>query len=144
MNAALLAAIVFTCFALGYRYCMIWGLIAAVIMWLGAPWFVSLISDDAGVQQAAVAYLFIVPISIGFMGMVNVANASFNALSKPAPPLMLSFSRLVVVYIPAAIAAGHYAGYVGVYLIMALVTVLFGVLGRRWNTATIQRLTPRA
>jgi len=128
--------------ALGYRYCMIWGFIAAVIMWLGAPWFVSLISDDTGIQQAAVAYLYIVPISIGFMGMVNVANASFNALSKPAPPLMLSVSRLMVVYIPAAIAAGHYAGYVGVYLTMALVTVLFGVLGRHWNTATIRRLTP--
>ena len=127
---------------LGYRYCLIWGFTAAVIMWLGAPFFVSLITDDPEVAAPAVAFLYIVPISIGFMGMVNVANASFNALSKPVPPLILSVSRLVIVYIPAAIAAGHYFGYVGVYVATTAVTVLFGLLGWRWSEATIRRLKP--
>jgi Na+-driven multidrug efflux pump len=127
---------------LGYRYCMVWGLLAAIIMWLGAPLFVSLISDDPEVAAPAVAFLYIVPISIGFMGMVNVANASFNALSRPVPPLVLSIARLVVVYIPAAIIAARLFGYVGVYVATAVVTVLFGILGRYWNQATIRRLTP--
>lgn len=129
---------------LGYRYCLIWGLTAAVIMWLGAPFFVSLISDDPQVMAPAVAYLYIVPISIGFMGMVNVANASFNALSKPVPPLVLSVSRLVLVYIPTALAASHFFGYVGVYVATAAVTFLFGILGWRWNTATLTRMHPRS
>jgi putative MATE family efflux protein len=128
---------------LGYRYCLIWGFTAAVIMWLGAPLFVALITDDPEVAAPAIAYLYIVPISIGFMGMVNVANASFNALSKPVPPLVLSVSRLVVVYIPAALAAGHFFGYTGVYVATALVTFLFGILGWRWNAATIDRMRPR-
>jgi putative MATE family efflux protein len=127
---------------LGYQYCLIWGVIAALIMWLGAPLFVSWISDDAEVGKAAVAYLYIVPISIGFMGMVNVANASFNALSKPLPPLVLSIARLVIVYVPAAILAGRYFGYVGVYVITSVVTVLFGLLGWRWNAVTLRELTP--
>ena len=129
---------------LGYRYCLVWGVIAALLMWLGAPLFVSWISDDAEVGKAAVAYLYIVPISIGFMGMVNVANAAFNALSKPLPPLVLSIARLVVVYIPAAILAGRYFGYVGVYVVTSVVTVLFGLLGWRWNAATIHKMTPGA
>ena len=128
--------------SLAYRYCLIWGVTAAVIMWLGAPFFVSLISDDPLVAEPAVAYLYIVPISIGFMGMVNVANASFNALSKPMPPLVLSLSRLVVVYVPVAIAAGHFFGYEGVYTATAVVTVLFGLLGWRWNAATLRRMRP--
>ena len=127
---------------LGYRYCLIWGFTAAVIMWLGAPFFVSLVTDDAEVAVPAIAFLYIVPISIGFMGMVNVANASFNALSKPVPPLVLSISRLVVVYIPAAITAAHYFGYIGVYAATTVVTLLFGVLGWRWNASTIRRLRP--
>lgn len=127
---------------LGYRYSMIWGLIAAGIMWLGAPFFVSLISDDPEVMAPAVSFLYIVPISIGFMGMVNVANASFNALSKPAPPLILSIARLVIVYIPAAVLAGRYYGYVGVYVTTTVVTIVFGILGWRWNAGTIRRLTP--
>ena len=125
---------------LGYRYCLIWGFTAAVIMWLGAPFFVSLITDDPEVTAPAVAFLYIVPISIGFMGMVNVANASFNALSKPVPPLLLSISRLMVVYIPAAIGC------------RPLLRLHRGVRGYhsgddsgrcprlRWNASTISRL----
>jgi Na+-driven multidrug efflux pump len=128
--------------ALGYRYCLIWGVIAAALMWLGAPTFVSLITDDAEVMGAAVAYLYIVPVSVGFMGMVNVANASFNALSKPVPPLVLSVARLVVVYVPLAIAAGHFFGFWGVYVVTAVVNVVFGLLGRRWNAVTIRRMMP--
>ena len=128
--------------ALGYRYCLIWGAMAAVLMWLGAPWFVSLISEEPELAAAAVAYLYIVPVSIGFLGMVNVANASFNALSRPAPPLVLSVARLVIVYVPLAILAARAFGYVGVYVVTALVTVVFGLLGRRWNTLTLRRLAP--
>ena len=129
---------------LGYRYSLVWGLMAAVIMWIGAPFFVSLISTDAEVMAAAVAYLYIVPVSIGFMGMVNVANASFNAMSRPVPPLVLSIARLMIVYIPAAIVAGMYFGYVGVYIVTAAVTVVFGLLGRSWNSRTIRRLASRS
>jgi putative MATE family efflux protein len=129
---------------LGYRYSMIWGLMAAVLMWFGAPFFVSMINDDPELTEAAVAFLYIVPISIGFMGMVNVANASFNALSKPAPPLLLSVARLVIVYIPLAILAAEYYGYEGVFVVTALVTVVFGLLGRWWNRVTIRRLIPEA
>ncbi len=131
---------VYEALRLGYRYCMIWGVIAAVIMWLGGGLFVSLITDDPTVREAAVAYLYIVPVTIGFFGMVNVANGSFNALSKPLPPLVLSVSRLVVVYIPVALLAAHFWGYTGVYAATAAVTVVFGLLGRYWNTATLGRM----
>ncbi|MEJ2088354.1 MAG: hypothetical protein P8Y69_07745 [Gammaproteobacteria bacterium] len=75
------------------------------------------------------------------MGMVNVANAAFNALSKPTPPLVLSISRLVLVYVPLAIAASHLFGYVGVFVVMAGVTMVFGLIGRWWNDRMIDRLT---
>ena len=123
--------------SLGYRYCMIWGLIAAVIMWVGAEFFVGLITDDPALVRTATLYLYIVPISIGFMGMVNVANASFNALSKPGPPLVLSLSRLLVVYTPIAIVAEVVYGYVGVFVAIAAVNILFGVIGRWWNRRTV-------
>ena len=125
---------------LAYRYCLIWGLIAAVLMWLGAEFLVGLISDDSVVVQTATLYLYIVPISIGFMGMVNVANASFNALNKPTPPLVLSLLRLLGVYIPLALVAIQLYGYVGVFVVTAAINLLFGLLGRRWNAATIRAL----
>lgn len=127
---------------LGYRYCMIWGVIAAVIMWLFGEFFASLISDDNEIVGTAAWYLYIVPISLGFMGMINVANASFNALSRPVPPLVLSVLRLFGVYVPAAIVASMWFGYVGIFVVTALVNVLFGLAGWQWNRYTIRMLRP--
>jgi len=126
--------------ALGYRYCLIWGLMAAVIMWVGAEFFVGLITDDPALIHTATLYLYIVPITLGFMGMVNVANASFNALSKPTPPLVLSVARLLVVYVPLAILAASLYGYVGVFAVVAIVNVVFGVAARWWNRRTLLSL----
>lgn len=127
---------------LGYRYCLIWGVIAAVIMWVGGSFFVSLISTDPDIFDTAVIYLYVVPISIGFMGMLNVANASFNALSKPLPPLVLSLSRLLLVYIPLALLAAEYFGAVGVFAATAAVNLIFGLAGRRWSRSVIEQLRP--
>ena len=129
---------------LAYRYSLIWGVCAAVIMWLGGPFFVSLITDDPDLVEPAVMLLYIVPISIGFLGMTNVANGAFNALSKPMPPLLLSVSRVLAVYLPAAYLAHELYGYVGVYAVMVAVTVIFGLIGRTWSERTIARLISRA
>jgi Na+-driven multidrug efflux pump len=129
---------------LGYRYCLIWGVIAALIMWLGGELFASLISSDAEVISAATWYLYIVPISIGFMGMINVANASFNALSKPVPPLLLSLLRLFGVYVPLAIVAAEWFGFIGVFAVTAFVNIIFGIAGWSWNRYTIRVLRARS
>jgi Na+-driven multidrug efflux pump len=125
---------------LGYRYCLIWGAIAAAVMWTGGAYFASLITTDPAVAAVATLYLHIVPFSIGFFGMLNVANASFNALSKPLPPLVLSLSRLVLVYVPLALIAVELFGAPGVFAATALVNVLFGLVARGWNRRLIDRL----
>jgi Na+-driven multidrug efflux pump len=122
---------------LSYRYCLIWGALAAMIMWAAGAWFAGLISEDADIVYTATLYLYLVPISIGFTGMVNVANGSFNALSKPGPPLVLSVLRLLAVYIPLAIVAAQLFGYVAVFVVTSLVNVLFGIAGWWWNRRTI-------
>jgi len=128
---------------LSYQYCLAWGVLAALIMWSTGAFVVGLISDDPGVVRTATLYLYIVPISIGFAGMVNVANNSFNALSKPGPPLILSIMRLLAVYVPLAIIAAKLFGYVAVFVVTAVVNICFGVIGWRWNRRTIALLRPQ-
>ena len=128
-----------------YRYCLLWGVIAAVIMWAGGEFFVTLIRDDADVVATATSYLYIIPITIGFAGMFNTANGAFNALSKPLPPLVLSLLRLLVFYIPLALLARHWFGHVGIFAAAAFTNVVLGLWGREWNRRTVirqrQRLT---
>ena len=122
-----------------YRYCLAWGAIAASVMWLGGGWFVSLINDEPDVVATATMYLAIIPISIGFAGMANVANGAFNALSKPFPPLILSILRIGAFYIPLALLASHYFGYTGIFAAVALTNIVLGLWGRAWNRRVVVR-----
>lgn len=125
--------------ALCYRYCLLWGVIAATIMWIGGRAFVSLINDEPQVVATATTYLYILPITLGFAGMLNVANGAFQALSRPTPPLLLSLMRLFVFYVPLALVASRHWGYTGVFTAAALTNVVLGLWGRAWNRRVIAR-----
>ena len=127
-----------------YRYCLVWSVIAASVMWLGGGWFVSLINDEPEVVATATIYLAIIPISIGFAGMANVANGAFNALSKPFPPLLLSVLRIAVFYIPLALIGSRFFGTTGIFLAVAVTNVLLGLWGRGWNQRVVARERLRA
>jgi putative MATE family efflux protein len=122
-----------------YIACLIWGLMAASIMWIGAGSFVHVINEDTNLVETAVAYLHIVPFSIGFMGILIVSTHAFNALRRPLPALMLSIARLMAVYIPLALVASHYYGYVGVFAATAITNVAVGIAGVFWSRATLKR-----
>ncbi len=110
----------------------IWGILAAAIMASFAPFFVNLVSDDPSLVSAAVLYLYIIPLSIGFMGMVIIATSAFNAIRIPGPALILSASRLMLVFVPLAMLLGTLVGYQGVYIAIALSHVLVGLISWIW------------
>ncbi|MBV1878291.1 MAG: MATE family efflux transporter [Pseudomonadales bacterium] len=122
-----------------YIACLIWGFMAAGLMWIGADFFIQLINDDPKLRESGIAFLYIVPFSIGFMGLMNVSTHTFNALRKPAPALFLSIARLLVVYIPLAMLASHFYGYIGVFVATAATNVLMGVVAVLWSTIIIRR-----
>jgi putative MATE family efflux protein len=129
-----------------YLFCLSWGVLTFVFMWLAGEWLVSLINDDPDVVATATAYLLIIPLSLGFMGVMSVASSCFNALGRPAPPLVLSLLRLVVVLIPLAVLLGMHFGYVGIFLALGISNVVVGTMAWLWNRHTVgieaARLSP--
>ncbi len=121
-----------------YLYCLGWGVLAGVIMWIGGRFLVTLINDDPALVDAATMYLHIVPPSIGFMGVMAVASASFNALGKPLPPLLLSLARALVLYVPVAWLAARWFGYVGIFVATAAANVVMGVLAWHWQRDSLR------
>jgi Na+-driven multidrug efflux pump len=85
-----------------------------------------------------VEFLFIVPISLGFLGMINVATHSFNALRKPGPALILSLARLFIIYVPLALILSKWLGYTGVFIATALSSILVGILAWLWNNHVLE------
>ncbi len=128
---------------LANRFCLGWGVFAAILMAIVGGPLVSLINDDAQVVATAAVFFLIVPFSIGFMGLNNVASASFNALGQPMPPLVLALSRMIVLYIPLAILGDYLFGYAGIFAATALANVINGVAAAYWNRVSIDSSVKR-
>ena len=124
---------------LSIRFCLAWGVTGFLFMWFGAEFMVGLISDDASVVKAAVEYMLIISLSIGFMGWLQVCSSVFNALGRPFPPLALSVLRGLVVYVPLAVLGNEWLGYTGVFWATAATNVILGVAAWRWCMVVVAR-----
>lgn len=125
--------------SLTYRFSILWGIFAFIFMLLAGEYLVSLINDDPKVVETATYFLIIIPLSIGFMGIMAIASTCFNALGKPMPPLILSFGRMFVIYIPLALLGDYLWGYVGIFVATSGTTILMGIIAWYWNKVTIDR-----
>jgi len=114
-----------------------WGLLTFVTMMLIGDLVVTLIDDNQVVREVAQAFFLIIPLSIGFMGIMQIASSSFNARGLPMPALVISIVRTVIVYIPLAIIANTYWGYVGIFVATAVTNVLVGTGAWYWNQQSV-------
>jgi len=121
--------------SLAYRFSHAWAVVAALLLFMFGRSIVGLITDDPDVVEASYLFLIIVTFSYGFMGVGQVASATFIALGKPFQPLVLSVGRMIVFYIPLALLLEMPFGYAGIFLATALCNVLLGVVGFFWVRA---------
>jgi putative MATE family efflux protein len=121
------------------RFSLVWGLIAFIFMLLFGESLVSLINQDPLVVESATWYLLIIPLSIGFMGIISIASSCFNAMGEPIPPLIISVFRMLIVYVPMALVLDHFFGYVGIFIATSISTILMGALAWYWNRAALRK-----
>jgi putative MATE family efflux protein len=124
--------------SLSNRFCLAWGLVTFVVLFLGGDYFVRLIDDNDTVGAVARMFFLIVPLSIGFMGVMQVASTCFNALGRPAPPLIIALLRTFVMYVPIAIVANWVWGYPGIFAATAVTNVVMGTIAWDWNRRTVR------
>jgi putative MATE family efflux protein len=115
-----------------YRFCIMWGLIAAIPMIAFGDVIASWVDSSPEVIAAAAFYLAVVPWSYGLWGVLMMSSASFNALGKPIPSTILSFTRMFLIYIPLAMTMNHYFGYTGIFIATAISNGCMGVIGFLW------------
>jgi Na+-driven multidrug efflux pump len=84
------------------------------------------------VVEATYAYLVPVSLSYGFMGVSMVVGSTFLALGRPLPSLLLTITRMLVLYLPLACLGDHLWGYRGIFYATALCTVVVSGMGHLW------------
>ena len=119
-------------------FALAWGLFAYALLFISAEFLVSMINADPPVVEAAVYYLLIVPLGMGFMGVMSNSTSSFNALGKPMPPLVISILQMIVVYIPLALLGDHLMGYVGIFIAGATTVTVLGAISWAWINRQIE------
>lgn len=115
-----------------YQFCLIWGVVAALPMLLFGSTIASWVDESPRVIETAAFYLAVVPWSYGLWGVLMMSSASFNALGKPLPSTVLSFTRMFILYIPLALLLNRLFGYPGIFVATALSNGVMGVLGFLW------------
>ena len=129
---------------LGYRFSHLWALVAFVVLAGAGRWIIGWINDDPGVIEATYAYLLLVPITYGFLGIGMVAGSTFIALGKPLPTLILSISRMIIIYIPLALLLEIWFGYRGIFAAAAVCNVIMGWAAVTWVKQTLGTQIRRA
>ncbi|HEY7884151.1 MAG TPA: MATE family efflux transporter [Cellvibrionaceae bacterium] len=118
-------------------FCVGFGLLLTVCLWLFGRSLAGLFSDDPAVIDIASRYLLLVPISYGAYGIVMSVNAAFNGLGKPWPAMVISVCRVLAVYLPLALMLQTLWQIQGLFLATALSNVFVGTVAAVWLHRTL-------
>ena len=121
---------------LSYLFCLGWGIMIAAILAPIASWLTSLFNDNPEVIQIATRYLWFVPISYAAAGIIFVVSSTFNALGKPIPSMVMTVSRMVVLYIPLAYLGSKLFGINGIFAAACIANLAVGIGAYIWNQNT--------
>ena len=125
-------------------FCLAWGVVTFAVLAVVGEAIVGWIDPHPTVVEVAQVFFWIIPLSIGFMGLMQVATSCFNALGQPLPPLVISFVRTLGCYVPLTILGNMLWGYVGIFAAMAFANVAVGVAAWYWNRHAVKRGIERA
>ena len=116
------------------------GLVIAALLALTSGLLPLLFSDNPDVTGVTKLFLWIAPISYGSYGIVMVVNAAFNGLGRPMPGVVISVTRILVLYVPLAFAGKALFGVAGIFAAYAVANIASGIVGYVWAQRTAQRL----
>jgi len=121
-------------------FCIASGLVIAAVLALMSGFLPTLFSSSEEVIGVTRLFLWIAPISYGTYGIVMVVNAAFNGLGNPMPGVVISVTRILVLYVPLAMVGMHFYGVVGIFAAYAVANILSGILGYIWARNKAHRL----
>lgn len=126
------------------RFCITSGLVVAVVLALLSGFLPTLFSSSEAVVSVTRMFLWIAPISYGAYGIVMVVNAAFNGLGNPMPGVIISVTRIVVLYVPLAMLGMQLYGITGIFAAYAVANVVSGIIGYYWAKTNAHRLCETA
>lgn len=101
---------------LAMRFILGWQLVIYVLLVMFGPLIARVFTQNPEVASIIQLYLWILPLSFGFQGIVILCNSALNALHRPMIALYLSIARFFVFYVPLAWVGSMLYGLPGFFV----------------------------
>ena len=98
-----------------YLYCMICGVVVALIFAASARPLIGLFDDTPAVINVGATYLYLVPVTYGTFGIMLTASSIFSALGNPLPTVIMTVARTFLLYVPLAHLGAWLYGVTGAF-----------------------------
>ncbi len=116
-----------------YLYCMICGVVVALIFAASARPMIALFDDTPAVVDVATTYLFLVPVTYGAFGVMLTASSIFSSLGNPLPTVIMTAARTFLLYVPLAHLGAWLYGVTGAFAAAAVANVCVGAGAFLWS-----------
>ncbi|OKH13767.1 MATE family efflux transporter [[Limnothrix rosea] IAM M-220] len=123
-----------------YIFCLGWGICMAIALAIFGSQLATLFNNNNEVIEVASKYLWLVPITYGAGGIIQVASSAFNALGKPTPAITMTTLRMFVFYIPLAYIGSRFFEITGIFFAATLSNIFVGIIAFRWSSHTQKQL----
>jgi Na+-driven multidrug efflux pump len=127
-------------FAWCVRFALLYGLAIAVLLFVSGNLFSAVFAATEASVQPSKLYLWLVPASFGFYGVLMVVAGAFNGLGNPRPNLIL-YTAKSVLFAGGIIAGAALDGYRGLCLGIAISNVLAGLAAYAWYRQGVKSWT---
>ena len=122
-----------------YFLCACFGGAAALILAVAGPFLAALFNANPEVVEAAALYLWIVPVTYFFEGILHSVTAALNGLGKPAPAILLAAAKIFGLYLPLAWIGQEIFGLTGIFAAAAIANFIGGGISWWWMKRSIAR-----
>lgn len=110
------------------RFDLFWILFSGLVVFIFGDYLVSLFSTNKNVQEVAGQYLRILVFSLFLVGVLLNTNSALNAIGNPKLSLALTFTRMIVIYIPMAIFLESHFSAKGIFYAGAVANIVAGII----------------
>ncbi|MGI9341755.1 MAG: MATE family efflux transporter [Gammaproteobacteria bacterium] len=114
------------------KFCLLFGLALAVVLVVVASPISGAFSKTDVIREVATEYLWIMAISYGAYGLVMATCAAFNGIGNPGPGVVISATRVLILFLPLAYAGKVLIGLHGIFAASAVANIAVAIMSFVW------------
>jgi len=118
-----------------------WELLVTLILLLLAEPLAGLFNDDPLIINTTILFLWILPISYGFHGIVMLICSTLNALQRPLYGITINAAKLFLLCIPMACIGDYWFSLKGIFIGLSLANIVAGIIVLIWMIKNLERFT---